>query len=126
MPYNPERDTLYPAVFPAPAVMKGLLMPGRGAETVIRENRLTLITAPQYARSCLQRNCSVMSRWSAFGLKIIKKLYQKIIKIYALDVILRHFFCNFFHNFLIILSEATIKERMTEQLPYSVLTVVKS
>ena len=58
-----------------------------------------------------------MSRWSAFGLKIIKKLYQKIIKIYALDVILRHFFCNFFYNFLIILSEATIKERMTEQLP---------
>ena len=26
-------------------------------------------------------------------------------------------FCNFIHNFLIILSEATIKERMTEQLP---------
>ncbi len=36
-------------------------------------------------------NYSVMSRWSAFGLKIIKKLDQKIIKIYALDVILRHF-----------------------------------
>jgi len=26
-------------------------------------------------------------------------------------------FLYFFHNFLIILSEATIKERMTEQLP---------
>ena len=26
-------------------------------------------------------------------------------------------FCIFIHNFLIILSEATIKERMTEQLP---------
>ena len=32
-----------------------------------------------------------MSRWSAFGLKIIKKLNQKMIKIYALDVILRQF-----------------------------------
>ena len=41
-----------------------------------------------------------MSRWSAFGLKIIKKLYQKIIKIYALDVILRHFLVIFFTIFL--------------------------
>ena len=32
-----------------------------------------------------------MSRWSTFGLKIIKKINQKIIKIYALDVILRLF-----------------------------------
>ena len=45
-------------------------------------------------------NCSVMSRWSAFGLKIIKKLYQKIIKIYALDVVLRHFFVIFFTIFV--------------------------